>query len=454
MAKNEFKPFSIAGGANVISQADYEVLAALSTGFTAGVAKASEINKVLRQASFVAAALAQFISDKTNSDVLDDGSLSGFETKLIAALNALSQPLDATLTALAGLQTSPNKVPYFTDADIAALTDLTLVGRNIIGKGSVSEVVQYLGLQNALVKGSYGLGSRDSQSAASKEHVGSFFYEPFQPGTLYPDSVVAIESAGPTSQEWGQFAVSYGAAIRVFAAHKSYSGQPETTELYHDKRKPTSSDVGAYPLTGGILNGNLSATGSVTSGAGKDISSAQDLWAGRDIYAQRNLSVTSIASVGSDLTVGGSVGVTGNVDAGGFVRSGAGKDVVSQNDIWASRYIYENGQRLYGPNNPPPNKFSKSLNTISWEKNLETGVIRQWGFVDVGDNAYVTVNLPIAFPSSFLSLTVTPRVPGAVSGTDVVSAFGQIQTNSTFGAGVSANFPPGWSGVYFEAIGV
>ncbi|MDM6886958.1 hypothetical protein QUG71_23965, partial [Enterobacter asburiae] len=115
MAKNEFKPFSIAGGANVISQADYEVLAALSTGFTAGVAKASEINKVLRQASFVAAALAQFISDKTNSDVLDDGSLSGFETKLIAALNALSQPLDATLTALAGLQTGPNKVPYFTD---------------------------------------------------------------------------------------------------------------------------------------------------------------------------------------------------------------------------------------------------------------------------------------------------------------------------------------------------
>lgn len=131
MAKNEFKPFSIAGGANVISQADYEVLAALSTGFTSGVAKANEINKVLRQASFVAAALAQFISDKTNSDVLDDGSLSGFETKLIAALNALSQPLDATLTTLAGLQTGPNKVPYFTDADVAALTDLTLVGRNI-----------------------------------------------------------------------------------------------------------------------------------------------------------------------------------------------------------------------------------------------------------------------------------------------------------------------------------
>jgi hypothetical protein len=135
--------------------------------------------------------------------------------------------------------------------------------------------------------------------------------------------------------------------------------------------------------------------------------------------------VTSIASVGSDLTVGGSVGVTGNVYAGGFVRSGAGKDVVSQNDIWASRYIYENGQRVYGPNNPPPNKFSKSLNTISWEKNLETGVIRQWGFVDVGDNSYTTVNLPIAFPSSFLSLTVTPAMPGAFMGSNVCGAGGK-----------------------------
>ncbi|GAB7427418.1 hypothetical protein OUHCRE8_08270 [Enterobacter asburiae] len=198
MAKNEFKPFSIAGGANVISQADYEVLAALSTGFTSGVAKANEINKVLRQASFVAAALAQFISDKTNSDVLDDGSLSGFETKLIAALNALSQPLDATLTALAGLQTGPNKVPYFTDADIAALTDLTVVGRNIIGKGSVSEVVQYLGLQNALVKGSYGLGSRDSQSAASKEHVGSFSTSPF---SLAPFIQIVLLPSNPQAPQ-------------------------------------------------------------------------------------------------------------------------------------------------------------------------------------------------------------------------------------------------------------
>ncbi|WP_072023213.1 phage tail protein [Photorhabdus australis] len=45
--------------------------------------------------------------------------------------------------------------------------------------------------------------------------------------------------------------------------------------------------------------------------------------------------------------------VNGNVDATGYVKSGEGKDVVSSQDIWATRYIFENGQRVYSPNNKP-----------------------------------------------------------------------------------------------------
>ncbi|MEC3934183.1 hypothetical protein ACWQXT_12655 [Citrobacter werkmanii] len=148
MATNEFKPFSIAGGANVISQAEYEVLAALSTGFTSGVAKANEINKVLRQASFIAAALAQFVSDKGNVDVMDDGSISGFTSKLVNALNKVSQPLDATLTTLAALATGADKLPYFTGEETASQTDLTSVGRDLIGKTTISDVLTYLGLNH------------------------------------------------------------------------------------------------------------------------------------------------------------------------------------------------------------------------------------------------------------------------------------------------------------------
>lgn len=82
MATNDFKPFATGAGANVMSQADYQALAALITGFQSGKASSAQVNKALRQATFVSAALAQFVSDKTGVDVLDDGDLSGFVTKL------------------------------------------------------------------------------------------------------------------------------------------------------------------------------------------------------------------------------------------------------------------------------------------------------------------------------------------------------------------------------------
>ena len=59
------------------------------------------------------------------------------------------QPLDSTLTALAGLATTANKLPYFTDTDQANQTDLTSVGRDIIGQGSIANVLTYLGLKTA-----------------------------------------------------------------------------------------------------------------------------------------------------------------------------------------------------------------------------------------------------------------------------------------------------------------
>ncbi|MDU5232376.1 gp53-like domain-containing protein [Actinomyces sp.] len=152
MATNEFKPFSIAGGANIISQAEYEALAALSTGFSSGVAKASEINKVLRQASFIASALAQYTANKSGLDVLDNGDLNGFITKMTTALGKDFQALDATLTAIAGLATGANKLPYFTGTDTASQTDLTSVGRDIIGKNAVTDVLTYLGF-STYIKG-------------------------------------------------------------------------------------------------------------------------------------------------------------------------------------------------------------------------------------------------------------------------------------------------------------
>lgn len=146
MAINNFKPFALDPNANVTSQADWEALPALLSGFTAGKASSAQVNKAIRQASFIAAALAQYTANKSGLDVLDDGDLNGFISKMGTAFGKDFQALDATLTALAGLTTGANKLPYFTGNDTAAQTDLTSVGRDIIGKNTIADILTYLGL--------------------------------------------------------------------------------------------------------------------------------------------------------------------------------------------------------------------------------------------------------------------------------------------------------------------
>ena len=149
MAINNFKPFATAANANVTAQADWETLPALLSGFMAGKASSAQVNKAIRQASFIAAALAQYTANKSGLDVLDDGDLNGFITKMSAAFGKDFQALDATLTALAGLATGANKLPYFTGNDTASQTDLTSVGRDIIGKNAIADVLTYLGIVSA-----------------------------------------------------------------------------------------------------------------------------------------------------------------------------------------------------------------------------------------------------------------------------------------------------------------
>ncbi|EBC3428097.1 tail fiber protein [Salmonella enterica] len=97
MAINNFKPFAAASGANVVSQSDYEGLTALATGFTAGVAKSAQINKALRQSTFGAAGVAQFIMEVLGSDVLDDGDLGKFSGLLRDAVSLLATRAAGTL---------------------------------------------------------------------------------------------------------------------------------------------------------------------------------------------------------------------------------------------------------------------------------------------------------------------------------------------------------------------
>ncbi|MFV4846737.1 phage tail protein [Edwardsiella tarda] len=72
--------------------------------------------------------------------------------QLLKALRKLFQANDLTLTALAGLTTGANKLPYFTGNKTTSQTDLTQVGRDIIGKNNIREVLQYLQLEQTVNK--------------------------------------------------------------------------------------------------------------------------------------------------------------------------------------------------------------------------------------------------------------------------------------------------------------
>ncbi len=298
MAKNDFKPFATGKGANVTSQPDWEALPALLSGFTAGKASSAQVNKALRQASFIAAALAQYTASKSGQDVLDDGDLSGFIAKMSAAFGKDFQTLDATLTALAGLATGADKLPYFTGNDTAGQTDLTSVGRDIIGKTSVADILTYLGLgetinlaknavpatrrvNNKPLSGDINLWASDVK-AISADAVG----EITDNGTMASANIpgwwrVAVSNSDtatdfPTYPD-GSKLYSYGymfvekigevwfqhyyAHMGANAKRQDWGTVPNTSRPwvidYNTANKPSAGDVGALPITGGRLNGSL-----------------------------------------------------------------------------------------------------------------------------------------------------------------------------------------------------
>lgn len=69
--------------------------------------------------------------------------------QVLIAAQKLFAPANDTIKALAALAGAANKVPYFTGPNAATLTDLTSVGRQIIGKATIAEVLTYLTLKGA-----------------------------------------------------------------------------------------------------------------------------------------------------------------------------------------------------------------------------------------------------------------------------------------------------------------
>ncbi|BDT40651.1 hypothetical protein SE2072C2_09500 [Salmonella enterica] len=402
MATNNFKPFATAANANVMSQVDWEALPALLSGFISGPAKSAQVNKAIRQASFIAAALAQYTANKSGLDVLDDGDLNGFISKMRTAFGKDFQALDATLTALTGLATGANKLPYFTGTDTASQTDLTSVGRDIIGKSTIADILTYLGLEETINRAADAL--QKSQNGADIPDKPRFVQNIGLKETLNPTKRVSIGNIGT-----GVFDGSTP-CINIGDSDSGFIGSADgVLDIYCNAAKVGYIDGNGLHMLTDIHFDNARMT---TNG---------------DIFG----------SVWGNNWL--SIWITNQLNTRGTIDWINSELAVRDNNI-NTRATWDYVNQTFARKN------TGSIQDWGWILDDSTGFIMQWGTLG---NSNGTYNFPRAFPVGCFAVFVTNT---NAQGTQVDNAFGYPVSNSQFFAATKSsgianlvnNFPVAW----------
>lgn len=121
MATNEILPFASTNtGTNLLTQAEYAADAQRTTGHQPGIARSKLENKALRQASLLAAGLAEFIADYQANNVTDSLTPQNIADYLLAAITANIPVVPDASTTVKG------KIEIATDAEVVALSSSSL----------------------------------------------------------------------------------------------------------------------------------------------------------------------------------------------------------------------------------------------------------------------------------------------------------------------------------------
>lgn len=267
MAKNDFKAFATGESANVLTQAEYEELAALPAGFSSGIARSEQLNKVWRQASTIAAVVSSFMADKSGDDVLDEGDISALKATLVKALlaNSRTQLDDVYLQKARSLADLPNKLTARQNLELDKVGNFTSVQQGG-GDGMLTNKV-YVGWNGTKMI-----------AQVDAVRMGDLYYGNNPPP--YPVTSVNTKTGAVTLDKsdvglgnvgnWP--AVQANGGLHSSGNHRYYmdwgtDGKLHITvdstdvgELFTTQNPPNAAQTGAYPKTGGILNEEASVT--------------------------------------------------------------------------------------------------------------------------------------------------------------------------------------------------
>ncbi|PQQ35033.1 hypothetical protein C6H69_02130 [Photorhabdus luminescens] len=150
---------------------------------------------------------------------------------------------------------------------------------------------------------------------------------------------------------------------------------------YNTKNKPTTGDVGAYPKSGGVVNGNVDATGYIS---------------GKGVYEAPGVRVYSSMNKPSP----GELGAYTTIEVDNRVNAKGNKNIAS-----------------------------KAVN--GWWKCGDTGMIYQWGITRVLEpQEIIVVQLPVRFSNVCVSVMLTVNRLG--SGDGIANGYAAVLSPSSF----------------------
>lgn len=239
-------------------------------------------------------------SGVSGNPTIDLGTVAQSDiTNLVTDL-AAKQPLDAELTALAGLTSAVDKLPYFTGSGTAALADLSSFARTLLDDANAAAARTTLGVGADSL--AMHLAGTETVTGAKTFDPGSFFdkgNEVFNPkawgakldGKIVTDGAITATDNTLTSATAGFVSTDVGKIIQIVGAGAAGITLYTTIASFNSSTSVEVTDAASTTVTGAEVTfgtDDFAAIQSALTAAGV---------AGGAVYQPQGISVVSSASL-------------------------------------------------------------------------------------------------------------------------------------------------------------